>query len=369
MIMLDTARHHYRRLRENHAFGVLLHPAVLRNYWRYTREAKRRPLVMRGVPASLEIELTNRCNLACVQCLRSRGLRPYALGDITFENYRRILAQFPHVLNLSLNGFGEPLLHPQFAEIVAYTRTVRPWCKVGIYDNGMLLDEERVTAVIESGLTEINVSIDAALPDTYRRVRRGGKLDVVHGNLERLIRRRAERGATFPLVGVNFVMLNDNEGELVPFIEQASAIGVDHINCITLATYDWGFVNRRSPANYARELEQAAARLAQLGLHCRSFPSADTSWADPARPFDCSFFWGDGLRITYAGDVTLGCCTPFRESYSYGNVLDTPFAEIWNNDRFRENRRLALEHAAPAQSCRSCAAFAAQFFAGSDLRS
>jgi MoaA/NifB/PqqE/SkfB family radical SAM enzyme len=361
--MFETAIDQYRRLKENDAFGILLHPAVLWNYRRYSHERRNRPIVMTSVPPGLEIELTNRCNLACVQCLRSKGLRPYALGDITFENYTRILDQFPHVVNLNLNGFGEPLLHPEFVRIVSHTRAVRPWCKIGIYDNGMLLDDEKVEGLIESGLTEINVSIDAALPDTYRRVRRGGKLPILHDNLRRLVRRRREARSRFPLLGVNFVMLNENEGELVPFIEQAAEMGVDFINCITYATYDWGFANRRSPANYARELELASARLAALGLRCRSFPSDDLSWADPHRPFDCGFFWGEALRITYAGDVTLGCCTPFRETYSYGNVLRSSFREIWNNEQFQHNRRLALRHEAPTSSCASCATFAKQFFA------
>jgi radical SAM protein with 4Fe4S-binding SPASM domain len=364
----ERAREYYRYVRDNDAYRLATRPGVLLNYARFRREFAARPLVMRSTPPGIEIELTNRCNLACVQCLRSRGLRPYALGDITFEHFRRILAQFPNIYSLTLNGFGEPLLHRDFAEIVAHTRAERPWCKIVIYDNGMLLDEERVRAVINCGLTEINVSIDAATPDTYRRVRRGGTFEVVHDNLRRLVRRRREAGARFPRVGVNFVMLNENEGELVPFIDQAAEIGVDFVNCITLATYDWGFGNRRSPANYARELEQAAAHLAQLGLRCRSFPSRDIAWAAPDRAFDCSFFWGDNLRITYAGDVTLGCCTPFRETYTYGNVLETPFTEIWNNERFRDNRRKALEHVPPTTSCQSCAAFAACFFASAHLR-
>jgi len=54
--------------------------------------------------------------------------------------------------------------------------------------------------------------------------------------------------ARFPILGMNFVMLNENEGELVTFVEQAAERGVDCINCITLATYDWGFHNRRTPA-------------------------------------------------------------------------------------------------------------------------
>jgi len=360
--MLETLIDHYTKLKENDAFGILRRPTVLANTVRYERELRDRPLIMKSLPPRMEIELTNRCNLACVQCLRSRGLRPYALGDIDVERYQRILAQFPYVTNLCLNGFGEPMMHKDFFAIVAYTRKERPWCKIGIYSNGMLIDDDKARRLMDCGLTELDISIDAANPDTYRRVRRGGKLEVLHQNIARLMRIKRETGARFPMVGLNFVMLNQNEGELVPFIEQAAEFGVDFVNCVTYASYDWGFRNTRTINNYKRELDAAAARLAALGMRCKSFPSNDLSWSDPNQPFDCSFFWGGSLRVTYAGDVTLGCCTPFKETYSYGNVLEQPFREIWNNERFQMNRALAKRHAAPDAACVSCKAFCGSFF-------
>src|SRR6187402_2205660 len=80
----------WEKLRENQAYDLLLHPEVLLHRVRYEREAQARPLVMTHTPFSIEIELTSRCNLACVQCLRSQGLKPYDIGDIRFEDYRRI---------------------------------------------------------------------------------------------------------------------------------------------------------------------------------------------------------------------------------------------------------------------------------------
>ena len=291
--MFDSVVGHYQRLRESDAFGLLLQPRVLANYRRYQREMQTRPLIMVSSPTGIEIELTNRCNLACVQCLRSRGLKPYALGDIAFADYRAILAQFPYLMSLCLNGFGEPMMHKQFFEIVAYTRKERPSCKIGIYSNGMLINEERAYALMDCGLTELDISIDAADPDTYHRVRRGGTLSVLHDNIKRLVRVKQETRARFPLLGLNFVMLNENEGELVPFVEQAAEFGVDFVNCITYASYDWGFKNTRTPDSYKRELDAAAARMAVLGVRCKSFPSDDISWSDPKKPFDCTFFWGD----------------------------------------------------------------------------
>jgi MoaA/NifB/PqqE/SkfB family radical SAM enzyme len=267
------------------------------------------------------------------------------------------------VLRLCHNGFGEPLMHERFFDIVDYTHRERPWCKVNIYSNGMLIDDDRAARLVESGVAAVNVSIDAALAATYQRVRRGGKLQVVHENVRRLVRARRARGAQTPQVGLNFVMLNENEGELVPFVEQAADLGVDFINCISYATYDWGFSNLRSPESYRRELNAAAERMAELDVRCKSFPSADLSWSEPDHRFGCSFFWGDNLRVAFSGDVTLGCCTPFKESYTYGNLLQQPFEEIWNNAAFIRNRALSQEGMPPNAICQSCDRFAKSFFA------
>ena len=85
------------------------------------------------------------------------------------------------------------------------------------------------------------------------------------------------RRARFPILGMNFVMLNENEGELVTFVEQAAERGVDCINCITLATYDWGFHNRRTPDSYRREIAAARQRTAKLQVRVKFHPSEDIS--------------------------------------------------------------------------------------------
>jgi MoaA/NifB/PqqE/SkfB family radical SAM enzyme len=185
---------------------------------------------------------------------------------------------------------------------------------------------------------------------------------VVHDNIRRLLAARRAAGTAFPLVGVNYVMLNENEGELVPFLEQASELGVDFVNCVTYATYDWGFVNLRSRESYTAELARARVRLSELGLNCRTFPSDDLSWTDRKQPFACKFFWGSSVRVTYDGHVTLGCCTPFKETYSYGNLLERPFSEIWNGPLIQHNRELAARHEAPTSLCSACAEQAHCFF-------
>lgn len=352
----------FDKIQETDGYALLLRPGAVWNHLQNRREVAAQPERMHTQPSSVEIELTNRCNLACIQCLRSQGLKPYELGDMRMEDYQHILAQFPRALSVCLNGFGEPLMHPRFLDIVAYTRARLPGTKITIYSNGMLLQGALLERLPRSGLTEINVSIDAATPETYSKVRRGGDLAQVHHNLRALLAARRAAGTELPRVGVNFVLLNENEGELVRFVEQARELGVDFINCITYATYDWGFVNRRSRESYQAELASAQRRMSELGMPCRSFPSDDLSWADPARNFACDFFWGTSLRVTFDGHVTLGCCTPFKETYSYGNILQTPFSELWNGPAFRQMRACAKRGVAPHSSCQACAEQAGRFF-------
>lgn len=351
-----------RWMRDNDAWNVLAHPAVVRNTVGYLRSAARRPDIMRFHPPGVEIELTNRCNLACTQCLRSLGLRPYKLGSLDMPDFRYLLDQFPHVVHLSLNGFGEPLMSPILWDAVAHARRERPWCKVLLYTNGMLLDDHKIRAALGSGLSELNVSLDAGTRDVYHRVRRGGNWDRVLGNIRRFVEMRRDSGKRFPRMGLNFVMLNDNEGDLPHFIRLAAELGVDYVNCVTYATYDWGFRNRRSLSNYRAELIAAGAALQQTGMTCRSFPEWDPEALKRDRPFACGFYWGEEFRVSWTGDITLGCCTPFAEQYSYGNLFETPFVDIWNNEHFRTNRARARAGSPPTSTCRSCDRFARTFF-------
>jgi len=109
-------------------------------------------------------------------------------------------------------------------------------------------------------------------------------------------------------------------------------------------------------------LVAAGAALQRTHMACRSFPEWNPQWLDPQRKFSCGFYWGEEFRVTWTGDITLGCCTPFAEQYSYGNLFETPFRDVWNNERFRRNRLASREGNPPNPVCGSCDRFARSFF-------
>ncbi len=106
-------------------------------------------------PLLAQIVVTERCNLACAYCTEHRPRArpvPFEVLLERFDHLRRLRCVF-----VTLNG-GEPLLHPQVAELVAAIRTrgMTPLMNT----NGLCLTRDRVDALNEAGLYGMQVSLD-----------------------------------------------------------------------------------------------------------------------------------------------------------------------------------------------------------------
>src|SRR5271168_4734397 len=119
-------------------------------------------------PVCLYLEVTNRCNLLCTTCPRTfEQLEPEA--DMTWDQFTRIVDEVPNVKRVVLHGVGEPMLGKRLPEMVAYLK------QRGVYvlfnTNGTLLTRKNGQALIDAGLDELRVSLDAAEPTVFQMVR------------------------------------------------------------------------------------------------------------------------------------------------------------------------------------------------------
>src|ERR1041385_1113351 len=119
-------------------------------------------------PVCLYLETTNRCNLLCTTCPRTfEALEPP--GDMSWELFTRIVDQFPRIARVVLHGVGEPMM------VRALPRMIRYLKKRGTYvlfnTNGTLLSAKKGRELIDSGLDELRVSLDAAEPVAFKLVR------------------------------------------------------------------------------------------------------------------------------------------------------------------------------------------------------
>ncbi len=321
--------------------------------------------VVAELPRTLYLETTNRCDSECQTCVRTfRTLEPPA--DLTLEQVKGIVVQFPSLDRIVLHGIGEPLLNREIFDIVAYLKTRVP--HVLFNSDAISLTARRAGLLIECGLDEFRVSMDAATPETYRRLRGVDQFDRVVDNVRRLRALQLERGRATPRVSLWFTASRANLAELPGFVRLAASLSVGEVyvqrlvlNGLGLATEDNALHGR------LRTLEQAlleeAAQLARdsgtafraSGLttpvaSLRGGAAGPRPWAGCQRPWTLSY-------VTANGHVLPCCISPWvvrdYEGLVLGNAFAAPFGEIWNGARYRQFRT-AFESDTPPDACRGC---------------
>ena len=135
------------------------------------------------LPRTLYVETTNRCNLRCRGCIQYRGSWE-APRDLTLVEFEEIVDQASGAERFMLHGIGEPLLNPQLPAMIQRVKT--GGASAAINSNGTLLDRRMAEALIEAGLDELRLSLDAATPEGYAAVR-GGDFEALLGRIRAFV--------------------------------------------------------------------------------------------------------------------------------------------------------------------------------------
>ena len=144
-------------------------------------------------PYTIEIELTNYCNAHCIFCPNNSSKRERGFIDkqklYEFLNKQKEIKvnnwfnktfntlDFPKIVYA---GLGEPLLHPNFLEIVEYTKKLG--FQVEIVTNGLLLSQKLVDKLIELNVDSLAISLHSINEDIYNEIT-GLSLDNVLPNV------------------------------------------------------------------------------------------------------------------------------------------------------------------------------------------
>ena len=324
-----------------------------------------RPAVVGTLPRSLYLETTNRCDSKCQTCIRTfQTLEPPA--DLTLDRVRAIVEQFPALDRVVLHGIGEPLLNPEIFEIVAYLK--ERVATVLFNSDAIGLTAARAARLIDSGLDEYRVSMDAATRATYQRLRGVDRFERVKTNLARLVDlERAARRPT-PAVSLWFTASRANLDELPAFVQLAADLGVGEVYVQRLVFNGLGLATDANALHGTlREREQdllaeAEALARHRGVTMRasglSTPlaslqgGADESrhWSGCQRPWTLAY-------VTANGNVLPCCISPWvardYRALILGSAFMERFATIWDGERY-QRFRAAFESDTPPDPCRGC---------------
>jgi MoaA/NifB/PqqE/SkfB family radical SAM enzyme len=324
-----------------------------------------RPTVVAMLPRSLYLATTNRCDSKCRACARTfNTLEPPR--DLTLAALTRIVDQFPALDRVVLHGIGEPLLNRELVPMIQHLKAKE--ATVLFNSDAITLTPARARRLIESGLDEYRVSMDAATRETYLKIRGVDRFDRVVGNVQTLVSLQRALDQATPRVSLWFTAMRVNLDELPAFVVLAEKIGVPEVYVQRLVFYGQGLaVEAQSlhgalQAREKRLLEEAARVALTAGITLRASglttplgSLGGTSeerrpWAGCQRPWTLSY-------VTANGNVLPCCISPWvAKNYSgtiLGNAFEQRFGDIWNGERYQQFRA-HFESDTPPDPCRGC---------------
>lgn len=181
-------------------------------------------------PRKLEFTLSNRCNLACIQCngdnsstiRATREQRPPTPMPYTEAFFEQLPPFLEHLEVASFLG-GEPFLTPEAKRVWDLLLECPRPPVVRVTTNATVWSAavERYVTALKMHLA---VSIDGATKETYEAIRVGAKFDRVIEIRDRMLAACRNYGGVFHL---NYCLLRENWHEVGPFLRQADELDVD----------------------------------------------------------------------------------------------------------------------------------------------
>jgi Flp pilus assembly protein TadD/sulfatase maturation enzyme AslB (radical SAM superfamily) len=191
-------------------------------------------------PSKLVLSYDRSCNLACPQCRSSYYAAGRAQQEQMDQDYEQfILAVAKGATNLTLNGSGEVFASRHSRRILGLLkRDEYPKLRFSISSNGQLFDRRAFeTFDLRGRLAHVDISIDAARPETYKVVRRGGDFNRLLRNLQFLDDLRIKEGEGFRII-LRFVVSAMNYREMPEFVTLSRRFHADSI--LFTVIRNWG---------------------------------------------------------------------------------------------------------------------------------
>jgi MoaA/NifB/PqqE/SkfB family radical SAM enzyme len=339
-------------------------PIAPRRYFEAIGEQRSR--TAEAPPVCVYLEVTNRCNLLCETCPRTfEALEPPA--DMSWQLFTSIVDQLPGLARAVLHGVGEPMLVKSLPRMIRYLKDR------GVYvlfnTNGTLLTPKKRREIIDTGLDELRVSLDAAEAQSFFKVRGKNFFDRIVRNVGEFTALQKEIGAATPRVSLWLTGLKETVEQLPDFVQLAARIGVGEVYLQRLVFDDLGRgLAREQSSLFERKMhgeDDAIARAQALGRSLGVTIDAsgatepgislkrgegEAPWSACRRPWSLMYFTAHGRA--------LPCCiAPFSArgyaTYTLGDATQESLREIWNGAAYQDFRA-ALVSDLPPTPCQNC---------------
>ena len=345
----------------------------LRNAGRFFRKSLRQPLYAARVlakrgrsyidyairdgksayPESVTLFLTHRCNLRCRMC----GQAHYTGPELSMDNLKAIVDDLSSFHpNITLFG-GEPMLHEGCMELIKYIKGKGMHC---LMITNALLVEDRAKDIVESGLDELNVSLDgdAGIHDVIRGM--PGAFNKIMAGLKKIKAIKSETKSSKPLVNLQCTITKYNYKNLESLLRVASEAGANSLTFHNLIFLDRKTLTRQKDCDkvlgcssddwegfaFEPEIDPQVLHEKIEKILSDSYPFAVDLYPNFSRRELIGYYANP--EAGSGGPSSKACLSPWiaayifpdgevkpclNFSYTFGNIMKERFAELWNNDK------------------------------------
>jgi radical SAM protein with 4Fe4S-binding SPASM domain len=231
---------------------------------------------------------------------------------------------------------GEPFIHPNFLELVKEARKRKIYVLTST--NAHFISPKTAADIIESGLSELVISIDGTNQETYENYRVEGELAKVLDGTKNIIEARKKAGTSYPIITFQFLVSKQNEHQINEIEALKREYEVDFLNYKTIQVYDFESGNELIPTNpkYSRYKKTEEGGFV---LKNKFKNSCWRMWSS------CVFTW-DGTVVP--------CCFDKDATHNMGNIDNTEFGEIWKSGIYSEFRSKISKNRKQIEICKNC---------------
>lgn len=291
-------------------------------------------LIPLSTPFRLGIDVANGCNFRCAFCyhsidpiyLKKMGFKTELMKMDTFRNIVEQIKGFPDRLkSITFGGIGEPLLHKQLSDMIRMVKRTNKTDRVSLVTNGSRLESELSLALVDAGLDEMIVSVEALSSERYYKITKK-KIDFENyvKNIRYLYEHKKNCMIYVKIINVSF---DDEHGE--------SKFHEIFDNISDLA-YVEAVVPRYKHVDYTK----------------MDYTDNNLSLRHVIKAQICSLpFYS--LSIFPSGNVGP-CCVDYCETIVFGNINEMSLVSIWRGDRLRNFRLVHLKKECSNRICKGC---------------
>lgn len=284
----------------------------------------------------LYIELTNTCNCSCVTCPQSVYKKKIEnsngynrdKGFMDAELFRKIVSQSWELTDtINFSYFGEHTIHPRFSEFILMLANRPKGTRVHIFTNFLFMKRDQLDAIVSAKVSNMNISLDAVTSETYDKVRRGGTIFDLDGNVftdnrfSRLVEKvqywfgRKDHISTRH----EYTVSHFNYHEADKFVEKWKPILSKNDTIVLKNVLTYGGIMKNEPL---------------------------------VRKNACNI-WGGSRYLVVSWDGRVGpCFLDTNMDLSFGSINESDFKNILYSDRYQNVKNMSLGRS--IYPCKSC---------------